>query len=92
MGQPVLPKWIREGARCKAKINGATYNAIITQELDYGRFKVRTAVPDQLNGGCLFTDYAKPVSYNALTRRSSYVAGLDTPTPEEKQEFQQKGA
>lgn len=92
MGQPMLPKWIHEGARCKAKINGATYNAVITKELDYGRFKVKTAVPDYLNGGYRFTDYSKPVSHTNLMRRSTYVAGLDTPTPEEREEFQQQKA
>ncbi len=83
MGQPVLPKWQKLGARCTAKINGQSYSAVITQEGDYGYFKVKTATRDHLNGGYRIADYGKPVSYTHLKQRFTYVPGLDTPEEEE---------
>lgn len=83
MGQPVLPTWQKVDARCTAKINGQSYNAVIMQECEYGYFKVRTAVHDQLNHTYIFTDYPKPVNSSNLKRRFTYVVGLDTPDEDE---------
>ncbi len=77
MGQPVLPKWQRVGARCVAKIGGKSYDAVISQALDYGYWHVRIAVPNPWSGQTIVTNYKQSVPYKNLIMREKRVPELD---------------
>ena len=78
MGQPVLPRWLKEGnTRCIAKIGKQRYSASITQELENGFFKVKIAIPNTLSGGLIIRDYEKPVSFKNLVMREKRIPELD---------------
>lgn len=77
MGQPILPKWMHNGEKCVAVIKGQTYDGIIDKIGDYGKVRVKIAMPNGLGGAPVIGVYPKAVMYTSLRMRETHVPGLD---------------
>ena len=77
-----LKNWVAAGAKCYADINGQRIPALVletrfTTRGDYEQARLRIAVPNQMSGGYLVSNYPKPVQSYKLTRRTNTIPELD---------------
>ncbi len=77
MANPILPKWMHEGARCVVKINGKDFDAVITRIADYGCIYVKIAIHNPFTNQVIVHQRKEYVSFKHLIRRERYIPELD---------------